>query len=101
MTMDKSQAAVDAVADWISAYRTAKDNAAKWAELADRARSHITEALGDAEVGVIDGKPVVRHAFVHKRRVNLPKMRDEHPELVEQFTVAAVERRFTLIDDKD
>jgi predicted phage-related endonuclease len=101
MTTDKPQAALDAVADWISAYRTARDNAAKWSELANRARSHITEALGDAEVGLLAGNPVVRHTFVHKQRVNLPKLRAEHPDLVEQFTTAAVERRFTLIDDKD
>ncbi|GAA0632479.1 hypothetical protein GCM10010174_61930 [Kutzneria viridogrisea] len=98
MTADKLTTPVDSVADWIAAYRHAHANAEQWSELANRAKEKVTAALGDAEIGTIDGKPAVRYTIVHKRRLNTTKLREQHPDLVDAFTTPAAERRFSLID---
>lgn len=102
MSTDKESVAVDDVAVWIEAYRTARANADKWTELADRAREHITTALGDAEIGTVAGTPAVRHTVVHRPQLRTAKLRAEYPDICDAFTVTTTQRRFTLVDkEKD
>lgn len=97
----KRAAALDDLAPWIAAYRAAVGNAKQWQEVADRAKQHITTALGDAECGTVNGEPAVRWTVVQSARLDTKKLRAEHPELVDQFTVPSTTRRFTLVDPKD
>ncbi|GAA0638051.1 hypothetical protein GCM10010174_69860 [Kutzneria viridogrisea] len=82
----------------MAAYREATANAKRWTEIADRARKHITDALGDNEVGTVDGEPVARYTVVNGTRLDSKKLKAEHPDIVEQFTVPTTSRRFTLVD---
>jgi len=102
MSIGKESVPLDDVAVWVETYRTARANADKWTELADRARDHVTAALGDAEIGTIAGKPAVRHTIVHRSQLRSQKLRAEYPEICDAFTVSTTQRRFTLVDnDKD
>lgn len=93
--------AVDELAAWIDAYKAAVANAKGWQDVADRAKHNITDALGDAEVGLVDGAPAVRWTYVESSRLDTKKLRAEHPELVNQFTSPNTTRRFTIVEPKD
>jgi predicted phage-related endonuclease len=102
MSTDKDTVPIDELAQWIDVYRGARAEADKWGELADRARERITEALGEAEIGTIGGKPAVRHTIVQRSQLRSAKLRAEYPEICDAFTVSTTQRRFTLVDnDKD
>lgn len=84
------------VARWVDAYREARDQAAHWQTIADRAREHVEDALGDAEEGYVDGQPAVRYPYVHSSRVDIKKLQAEQPDVADAFRVPTVTRRFTL-----
>lgn len=88
------------VAQWLVYIRQCDEQIRQLEEAKKQARSHIEAALGDAEVGLVDGQPAVRWTFVHSTRVDLRKLRDQAPDLVEQCTVPTVTRRFTLAGDR-
>lgn len=94
-------APLDDLATWVQAYREATANAKTWAEIADRAKEQITAALDQhgAQVGTIGGRPAVRWTVVESSRLDTRKLRSEHPELVEAFTVPTVTRRFTVVTE--
>lgn len=96
----RNEVAVDQLAVWIAAYREATSNAKQWQDTAERAKEHITATLAaaDAEVGTVDGKPAVRYTIVESTRLDTKKLRAEHPELVDQFSVPSSSRRFTIVD---
>lgn len=98
MNAPKQQAPIDGLAVWIAAYREATDSAKKWTEIADRAKEQITKAIGDAEIGTVDGQPAARWSVVNSSRLDTKKLRAEHPDIAEQFTVPTTTRRFTLVD---
>lgn len=60
----------------------------------DVARKHIETALGDNEIGLVDGQPAVHWTYVHSSRLDQRKLKEQAPELVEQCTVPTVTRRF-------
>jgi predicted phage-related endonuclease len=102
MSTDRESVPIDELAQWIDVYRGARAEADKWSELANRARERITQALGDAEIGTVGGTPAVRHTIVHRPQLRTAKLRAEHPEICDAFTVTTTQRRFTLVDkEKD
>lgn len=84
------------VAQWVTAYREARDQAAHWQTIADRAREHIEDALGEAEEGYVNGTPAVRWSYVNSTRVDVTKLQAERPDVADTFRVPTVTRRFTL-----
>jgi predicted phage-related endonuclease len=57
--------------------------------------------LGDAELGLVDGRPAVHWTVVATRRLDQRKLKEQAPELVEACTVTQLSRRFTLTSDGD
>lgn len=62
------------------------------------ARQHIEKLLGDNEVGLVDGKPVVRWTYVSSTRLDTSKLKAERPEVYEAFCKPSMSRRFTLVE---
>jgi predicted phage-related endonuclease len=83
---------------WLRAYIETKAEIRRLEETAEQARRHIEAALGDNEEGVLDGEIVVRWTHVNSTRVDLAKLRENHPDIAEAFTVSTSSRRFTIPD---
>lgn len=65
-------------------------------EDAQRLENEIKAALGDAEVGVFDGEPVVTWKTSTSRRVDTSALKAAHPDLAAEFTTETTSRRFLL-----
>ena len=99
MEIEKGVIAFDQdIANWVLQYRNAVEKSKEWQEIADVARSHIENALGDAEVGIWQGRPVVRYTTVETRRFDAKKAQELLPvELVEKLQVTSSHRRFSIV----
>lgn len=69
-------------------------------ELQKNARAAIEEALGENEIGELDGETVVTWASHKKRQLNQAAMKEAHPEIVEEFTQLSEVRTFKVVDAK-
>ena len=89
----------EGIAQWLQQYRHAKEEIARWEEIADIARSHIENAMGDAETALYENKPVVRWTRVESRRFDTKKAREILPQqVIDVLEVVSMSRRFTLVD---
>jgi hypothetical protein len=87
-------------AAFLVAYIEAKAKVREWTEKADIARQQVEFAMGDCEVGLVNGKESVRWTTVESRRIDTKKIR----ELLSEEQVAGLEavtitRRFTIVED--
>lgn len=91
---------IDDLATWVKAYREARTNSDNWAEIADRAKQQIQQALeeADAEVGTVNGYPAVRYTQVTSQRLDTKRLKAAHPDIAAEFMVTGHSRRFTLVD---
>jgi predicted phage-related endonuclease len=88
------------IANWVAQYKNAMEKAKEWQEIADVARSHIENALGDAEVGLWQGRPVVRYTTVETSRFDTKKAKELLPsEIVELLQSTTQHRRFTIVTE--
>ena len=72
----------------------------KWQEKADIPQEQVKSALGDAEVGLVNGKEAVRWTTVESSRIDTKKIREILPEdLVAKLETTLVTRRFTIVED--
>ena len=80
-------------------YLEAKAKVKEWSERADIYAEQIKAQLGDAEIGLINGKESVRWTSVISERVDVKKLREVIPaETLAPFVVETVSRRFTIVD---
>jgi predicted phage-related endonuclease len=90
----------DDVASWLKQYTDALTRIKEWQEVADIARSHLENAMGDAEVAMHNGNEVVRWSFVESKRIDVKKAREILPDQVIQLLeVPTTSRRFTIVDN--
>lgn len=75
----------------------AKARAAELKYLEKNARDAIEEALGDNEIGQIDGETVITWATHKKRQFQQAKLKEAHPEIVEEYTETVEGRQFKLV----
>lgn len=98
--MNEFTTEIDSLAEWVHAYRYAKENEAKWRETADEVRAklvaHLTEH--DAEVGTLDGAAAVKYVPVTSRRLDSKALKSDHPELAAQYTNEQTSYRFTVVE---
>lgn len=83
----------------VEVLRWAKDRIREIKEIGDGARAEIERAMGDADVGVLDDKPVINWSSHKKRQLNQKALRDERPEIAEEYTETVDVRTFTVIKD--
>lgn len=102
MSTEGSPGVVDfdeGIAQWLQQYKHAKEEIARWEEIADIARSHIENAMGDAETALYENKPVVRWTRVESRRFDTKKAREILPQqVIDVLEIVSTSRRFTLVD---
>lgn len=53
--------------------------------------------LGEYQVGVFEGRPLVKWTATHSRLFDVTRFRAEHPEVADAFTVQSSARRFSLV----
>jgi predicted phage-related endonuclease len=87
------------VAAWLENYKGALTKIKEWQEVADVARAHIENALGDCEVGIYQNRPVVRWSFVESRRFDVKRAKEILPQqVVDSLEVFSTSRRFSIVD---
>lgn len=92
----------DSVAMWLEQYRSALAKIKEWEEVADVARSHIENALGDAEVGYHNGQQVVRYTTVTSTRFDVKRAKEILPvQVLDLLQVQSVARRFSLVNNEE
>ena len=102
MSTQINQAMIDldpTAAAFLTAYIEAKAKVKEWTEKADIARQQVESAMGDCEVGLVNGRETVRWTTVESRRIDTKKIR----ELLSEEQVAGIEavtitRRFTIVE---
>lgn len=89
----------DNTADWLENYKNALAKIKEWQEVADVARAHIEQSLGDAEVGMYQNRPVVRWSFIETRRFDVKRAKEILPEQVlDTLEVISNSRRFSIVE---
>jgi predicted phage-related endonuclease len=89
-----------AASAFLAAYIEAKAKIKEWEEKADIAAEQVKAALGDAQVGLVNGKEAVRWTTVESKRIDAKKVRELLPEnLWDRFETTLVSRRFTIVED--
>lgn len=91
----------EGAAHWLERYRDALTKIKEWQEVADIARSHLENALGDNQEGYYQGRRVVRWTTVTSNRFDVKKAKEILPQQVlDLLNVQQTTRRFTLSEDQ-
>jgi predicted phage-related endonuclease len=87
------------IAGWIELYKKTQAEIKVLEEKVAAAKEKIQEALGENEVGLIDGSVVVRWTKVTSTRFDMKKAREVlDPKILAFLSSDSVSRRFTLVD---
>ena len=92
----------DNTAAWLENYKNALARVKEWQEVADVARAHIENSLGDAEVGMYQNRPVVRWSFIETRRFDVKRAKEIlPPQVLDVLEVITNSRRFSIVEQGD
>lgn len=80
---------------YVDGFLSARTNESDWKKAKDTFQTFIDNILREAgaTVGTINGRDVWRLSEFPKDKVNYQKMREEYPELFEQFTTQEESKR--------
>lgn len=85
---------------FLAGYIEAKAKIKEWSEKADLYAEQVKAALGDSEIGLVNGKEAVRWTTVESRRIDTKKAREIlPPQVVDILEVVTTSRRFTIVED--
>jgi hypothetical protein len=90
---------LDAIAPIVARWRAARCRAARLAATAAQAEKDIIAALGDAEIGTVDGLPVVRRDVEHRQGFAFAVFRDAHPELADRYVTRRRRESLKIVGD--
>jgi predicted phage-related endonuclease len=100
--MEEQRASVELPLDisgWIELYKKTQADIKVLEEKVAAAKEKIQEALGENEIGLIDGSVVVRWTKVTSTRLDMKKAREVlDPKILAFLSSDSVSRRFTLVD---
>lgn len=86
-------------AAFLVGYIEAKAKIKEWTEKADMMAEQVKSALGDSEIGLVNGREAIRWTTVESRRLDTAKIRelltDEQVSLLETVTIS---RRFAVVE---
>lgn len=74
-----------------------KARMAELKEMQALSRAVVEEALGDNEIGMLDGKPVISFKHLKVRRIDQEALKEEFPEIAEHCTKTFAQRRFEVL----
>ena len=84
----------------LAAYIEAKAKAKEWNEKADIYAEQVKAALGDAEIGLVNGRESVRWTTVETHRIDTKRIRELlPPEMVEKLETVTISKRFSIVDE--
>jgi hypothetical protein len=84
---------------WLENYKGALVKIKEWQEVADVARAHIEQSLGDAEVGMFQNRPVVRWSFIETRRFDVKRAKEILPtQVLDTLEIITNSRRFSIVE---
>lgn len=87
---------------WLENYKNALARVKEWQEVADVARAHIENSLGDAEVGMYQNRPVVRWSFIETRRFDVKRAKEIlPPQVLDVLELITNSRRFSIVEQGD
>lgn len=87
-------------AAWLEQYKASVAKIKELQEVADVARSHIEQALGENETGMFLNRPVVRWSNVESRRFDTKRAREILPvQVIEALEVVSISRRFSIVSE--
>lgn len=90
-----------AASAFLAAYIEAKVKIKEWQEKADIAAEQVKAAMGDHEVGLVNGREAVRWTTVEATRIDSKKVRELLPEdIVAKIETTSVTRRFSIVDEE-
>jgi hypothetical protein len=90
----------DNIIGWVEQYKNCLSKIKEWQESADIARSNIEVAMGDAQLALYRGQPVVRWTLITSKRFDVKKAKEYLPEpLIEQLSSEIESRRFTIVSE--
>lgn len=90
------------VAAWIELYRKTQAEMKALEEKLEQAKAKIQEAMGDNEVGLLEGRVAVRWTKVVTSRLDVAKAREVlDPKIFTFLSRESTSRRFTLADPDD
>jgi predicted phage-related endonuclease len=92
---------LEPVCGQVEILRWVKARQAELKELETAARGAVEEVMGNAEVGTLDDKPVVKWSTYKKRQFDQKALKEHLPELAEEYTDVKEVRRFELLDDDE
>ena len=88
-------------AAWLEQYKSALAKIKENQEVADVARSHIEQALGDNEVGMFLIRPVVRYTFVESKRFDTKRAREILPaQVIDALEIISTSRIFSIVSEE-
>ena len=91
----------DGAAHWLERYKDALAKIKEWQEVAEIARAHLENHLGDNEEGFYQGRRVVRWTTVTSNRFDVKRAKEILPEQVlDLLNVQSTARRFTVVEDE-
>jgi predicted phage-related endonuclease len=100
--MDEQRASVELPLDvlgWIELYKKTQADIKVLEEKVAAAKEKIQEALGENEVGLIDGSPVVRWTKVTSTRLDMKKAKEVlDPKILAFLSSESTSRRFSLVE---
>ena len=89
-----------AASAFLAAYIEARLKIKEWEEKADIAAEQVKAAMGEAQVGLVNGREAVRWTTVETKLIDAKKVRELLPEnLWEKFETSSVSRRFTIVEE--
>ena len=84
---------------WIELLKMSQSDIKALEEKVATAKEKIQEALGDSEIGTIDGAPVVRWTRVTTTRLDMKKAKEVlDPAILAFLSSESTSRRFTLVE---
>ena len=103
MTDNDTAVPLDDLATWLDLYRQATDGIAALEERRKVARERIEAALGDAETGTVEGRPVVRWTHVTSTRLDQRKAKAllTVRGLLDDAMTETTSRRFVLVTEDE
>ena len=93
-----TKADLNPVRGQVALLQWAKTQQAKLKEVEDHAKAAIQDVMRDADAGVLDGETVVTWESYKKRQFDQKALREDKPDIAEEYTKMIDVRTFRLTD---
>lgn len=97
-THEPNSVDLDGVRDQIDAIKTLNAQIKALTDVRDTLRKDVEIALGDNEIGQLDGHTVATYKFVKSNRLNQRALKEKMPEVWASFAEPSESRRFVVVD---